>query len=56
MDHVARRSLTPVDGGYQWKFDREVFAQFAGRMRAVALPHLRRWWPASPCSAPSTAW
>ena len=43
MDHVARRSLAEVDGGYRWKFDREVFAQFAGgSIRAVALPHLRR--------------
>lgn len=43
MDHVARRSLVEVDGGYRWKFDRAVFAQFAGgAIRAVALPHLRR--------------
>jgi pimeloyl-ACP methyl ester carboxylesterase len=43
MDHVARRSLQAVDGGYRWKFDRKVFAQFAGgSIRAIALPHLRR--------------
>lgn len=43
MDHVGRRSLTPVDGGVAWKFDRGVFAQFAGgSIRAIALPHLRR--------------
>lgn len=42
MDHVGRRSLTPVDGGYQWKFDRSVFAQFTGNIRAVALPYLDR--------------
>jgi pimeloyl-ACP methyl ester carboxylesterase len=40
MDHVARQSLRPVDGGLQWKFDRQVFAQFAGGMRSIALPHL----------------
>jgi pimeloyl-ACP methyl ester carboxylesterase len=42
IDHVARRSLRPVDGGYQWKFDRTVFEQFAGSMRGVALPYLSR--------------
>jgi pimeloyl-ACP methyl ester carboxylesterase len=40
MDHVARRSLRSVDGGYQWKFDRNVFAQFAGGMRGIARPYL----------------
>lgn len=42
MDHVARRSLRPVDGGWRWKFDRRIFEQFAGSMRGVALPYLRR--------------
>lgn len=42
IDHVGRRSLKPVDGGYQWKFDRRIFEQFAGGMRAVALPYLDR--------------
>ncbi len=42
MDHVARRSLTEVDGGWQWKFDRRIFEQFAGGMRGVALPYLTR--------------
>lgn len=42
MDHVARRSLRPVDGGWQWKFDRVIFEQFAGSMRGVALPYLPR--------------
>ncbi|CAN5605594.1 alpha/beta hydrolase [soil metagenome] len=43
MDHVGRRSLTPYEDGYRWKFDRGVFAQFAGgSIRAIALPHLRR--------------
>jgi pimeloyl-ACP methyl ester carboxylesterase len=42
VDHVARRSLKQVDGGWQWKFDRRVFEQFAGHMRGIALPYLRR--------------
>ncbi|HEY8058762.1 MAG TPA: alpha/beta hydrolase, partial [Acidimicrobiales bacterium] len=29
-----------VDGGWQWKFDRRIFAQFAQGMRSVALPYL----------------
>ncbi len=40
MDHVARRSLRAVDGGWRWKFDRSVFAQFAGGLRSIALPYL----------------
>ena len=42
IDHVARRSVHPVDGGWQWKFDRGIFAQFAeaGSIRASALPYL----------------
>lgn len=42
MDHVARRSLTPVDGGWQWKFDRRIFEQFGAGMRSIALPYLER--------------
>ncbi len=42
IDHVARRSVRPVPGGWQWKFDREVFAQFGGGLRGVALPYLSR--------------
>ena len=42
MDHVGRRSLRPADGGWQWKFDRQVFAQFAGGMRGIAVPYLPR--------------
>ncbi|MDQ1373867.1 MAG: hypothetical protein QOJ09_1205, partial [Actinomycetota bacterium] len=42
MDHVARRSLRPEGQGWQWKFDRRIFEQFAGGMRAVALPYLPR--------------
>jgi pimeloyl-ACP methyl ester carboxylesterase len=38
--HVASRSLRAVDGGFQWKFDRRVFEQFATSMRGVALPYL----------------
>ena len=40
IDHVARRSLHAVDGGWQWKFDRHVFAQFGGSLRSIALPYL----------------
>lgn len=40
MDHVARRSMRRTEGGWCWKFDREVFAQFAGGLRSIALPYL----------------
>ncbi len=40
MDHVAHRSLRPVAGGWQWKFDPRVFEQFGGSMRGVAFPYL----------------
>lgn len=42
MDHVGRRSLRPVEGGYQWKFDNTVFQQFQNGLRAVARPYLGR--------------
>jgi pimeloyl-ACP methyl ester carboxylesterase len=42
VDHVARRSLRAVDGGWQWKFDHRIFEQFAGGMRGVAFPYLGR--------------
>jgi pimeloyl-ACP methyl ester carboxylesterase len=43
IDHVGRRSLREADGGWQWKFDRRIFEQFAGgSMRAIALPYLGR--------------
>ncbi len=42
LDHVARHSLVAVDEGWQWKFDRRVFSQFASGMRSVALPYLSR--------------
>jgi pimeloyl-ACP methyl ester carboxylesterase len=40
MDHVGRRALKPVEGGWQWKFDRRIFEQFATGMRSIALPYL----------------
>ena len=40
VDYVARRSLRPADGGWQWKFDRRIFEQFSQTMRGVALPYL----------------
>ena len=40
IDHVARRSMKAVDGGWQWKFDRRIFESFGGGMRGVALPYL----------------
>lgn len=40
IDHVSRRSLRPVPGGWRWKFDRNVFAQFNRGIRGVALPYL----------------
>ena len=38
--HIAPLSLKPVDGGFQWKFDRSIFEQFAGGMRGIAMPYL----------------
>jgi pimeloyl-ACP methyl ester carboxylesterase len=42
VDHVARHSVKAVPGGWQWKFDRDVFAQFGGGLRWIALPYLSR--------------
>jgi pimeloyl-ACP methyl ester carboxylesterase len=42
IDNVAANSLREIEGGFQWKFDRRVFEQFAGSMRGVALPYLPR--------------
>ena len=42
IDHVARRSLRPVDDGWQWKFDRRIFEQFSTTMRGIALPYLEQ--------------
>jgi pimeloyl-ACP methyl ester carboxylesterase len=40
MAHVGAHSLRPVEGGFQWKFDRHIFEQFAGGMRGIARPYL----------------
>jgi pimeloyl-ACP methyl ester carboxylesterase len=40
IDEVARRSLKPVDGGWQWKFDRAIFQQFGDGIRSIAAPYL----------------
>jgi pimeloyl-ACP methyl ester carboxylesterase len=40
IDYVARTSIKPVGGGWQWKFDREIFTHFAQGMRNTALPYL----------------
>ena len=40
IDHVARHSARRVEGGWRWKFDRQVFAQFSGGMRSIALPYI----------------
>ena len=40
IDHVARRSMRPVGGGWQWKFDRRIFESYAGGMRSIAKPYL----------------
>jgi pimeloyl-ACP methyl ester carboxylesterase len=40
MHHVARRSLRPVEGGWSWKFDHNLFSAFTSSIRAVALPYL----------------
>jgi hypothetical protein len=37
---VARHSVRRVEGGWRWKFDRQVFAQFSGGMRSIALPYI----------------
>ena len=44
-----------VDGGWQWKFDRQIFEQFAGGMRGIALPYLAAGRAAGwPCCARRT--
>jgi len=40
VDFVARHSLKEVDGGWQWKFDRRIFQQFARGVRGLAVPYL----------------
>ncbi|WP_262320523.1 alpha/beta fold hydrolase [Acidiferrimicrobium sp. IK] len=39
-DHVARRSLKPVEGGWQWKSDRALSEQFQQHLQGMALPYL----------------
>ena len=41
LDHVARRSLVQVDGGWQWKFDPNFWHAMGGSPRTSALPYLR---------------
>jgi pimeloyl-ACP methyl ester carboxylesterase len=40
IDFVARHSLKPVAGGWQWKFDRRIFEQFGPGVRSIAAPYL----------------
>lgn len=40
IDFVARHSLTPLHGGWQWKFDRRIFEQFGDTVRSIAAPYL----------------
>lgn len=40
LDHVARRSLREVEGGFSWKFDHHLFSAFTAPPRVVALPYL----------------
>jgi hypothetical protein len=40
IDFVARHSLKPVAGGWQWKFDRRIFEQFGAGVRSIAVPYL----------------
>ena len=42
MDHVARHSLRRVEGGWRWKFDENIFVQFATTMRGIALPYMHQ--------------
>jgi len=40
MHELGPRSLGPVEGGFSWKFDHQVFGAFDGNPRALARPHL----------------
>lgn len=42
IDHVARRSLRAIDGGWRWKFDSHIFESFGQGMRGIATPLLSR--------------
>jgi len=55
VDFVARHSLRAVDGGWQWKFDRQIFAQFGGGYGASPSPYSHRCAADSRCCAPSMA-
>jgi len=41
MDHVARRSLREIEGGYTWKFDPVVFERVTPRATADELPRVK---------------
>ena len=41
VDHVARHSVRRTGGGWRWKYDPGVFAQFSRGLRSIALPYLR---------------
>lgn len=40
IHHVARRSLRPVEGGWSWKFDHNLFSAFAHGIRGSAVPFM----------------
>jgi len=40
MDHVARTSIRPVEGGYSWKFDPVIFQRVTPRATADELPRV----------------
>ena len=40
MANVAEHSLKAVEGGVKWKYDPQIFQQFAGGMRGIARPYL----------------
>jgi pimeloyl-ACP methyl ester carboxylesterase len=41
LDHIARHSLCPIEGGYTWKFDPLVFKRFMPRASHEILPEVR---------------
>lgn len=42
IDHVARRSIRQVDGGWQWKFDNNFWQAMGGDPRRSALGYLNQ--------------
>lgn len=40
LDHVARRSLRPVEDGWEWKFDPRLFRAISRNTAAEALPNI----------------